>query len=108
MNSCDWPASRGATHYREVFPRIETRHPGIRLLARTAGAAYDEWSSNINEGDTMGNIDLRCSEWPPDTRRAKIEDRRKLFRSPQRVLVDRLSQQSQSVHSTIEEPALQW
>jgi hypothetical protein len=32
----------------------------------------------------------------------------KLFRSPQRVLVDRLSQQSQSVHSTIEDPSLQW
>ena len=37
------------------------------------------WSSNINEGDIMGNIDLRCSGWPPATRRAKIEDRRNYF-----------------------------
>ena len=57
----------GVLHYSKFFLRLEPI--GLELVAEAARQAG-------HEGDKMGNIDRRCSAWPPVTRRVKIEDRR--------------------------------
>ena len=61
-------------------------------------------SSNIKQGDIMGNIDRRCSEWPRVNTSRQNRRPPRSFRSPQRVFGGPLEPtKSNPAQSTIED-----